>query len=179
MVSTPKGSTPGPEIARITSNVSSINPPAIPPARVASHDIHSEKARSIDHPRHSQDLESIASNEGDDSYPEGGLQAWSVVFGSFCAMLAALGTMNTIGVYQAYISLHQLSNYTESEISWIFSMYSFLSFFGGVQIGPYFDVKGPRLLVFAGSIFLVASTLLLGVCKGGCYVAGNFNGSRH
>lgn len=29
------------------------------------------------------------------TYPEGGLQAWLVVLGSFCAMLAAFGMMNT------------------------------------------------------------------------------------
>lgn len=31
-------------------------------------------------------------------YPEGGLSAWLVVFGSFCGLLAALGIMNTIGM---------------------------------------------------------------------------------
>lgn len=72
--------------------------------------------------------------------------------------------MNTLGVFQAYLSTHQLSMYEESEISWIFSVYSFLSFFGGVQVGPIFDAKGPRLLVFLGSVLLVASTLLLSVC---------------
>lgn len=33
---------------------------------------------------------------GDDTvYPEGGLQAWLVVFGSFCGMLSAFGFMNS------------------------------------------------------------------------------------
>lgn len=68
------------------------------------------------------------------------------------------------GIYQAYVATHQLSDYTESQISWIFSMYSFLSFFCGVQIGPYFDAKGPRLLVFVGSVCLIACTQLLGIC---------------
>src|ERR1700728_1443904 len=43
------------------------------------------------------------------TYPEGGLRAWLVVFGSWCAMLAALGTMNTLGAFQSYIITHQLS----------------------------------------------------------------------
>ncbi|KAG9822021.1 putative MFS monocarboxylate transporter, partial [Aureobasidium melanogenum] len=34
----------------------------------------------------------------------------------------------------------------------------------GVQIGPYFDAKGPRLLVACGSISLVVCTQLLGIC---------------
>lgn len=168
MTATRKGSTPGPEINRDLPNISSLNPPAI----VTSYGYLHEKSHAVDesaeYGRHARSELS----QSYVSYPEGGLEAWLVVFGSFCAMLAALGTMNTIGVYQAYVSTHQLSNYTESEVSWIFSMYSFLSFFGGVQVGPYFDAKGPRLLVFVGSVFLVASTLLLGICTGETHSCG-------
>ena len=49
-------------------------------------------------------------------YPEGGLQAWLVVVGSFCGLLAALGIMNTIGVYQSYLAEHQLSGWTDPNI---------------------------------------------------------------
>lgn len=58
-----------------------------------------------------------------------------------------------------------MSHYDESTIGWIFSVYTFLSFFCGIQIGPIFDAYGPRLLVLAGNILLIASMLLLGVCK--------------
>lgn len=100
------------------------------------------------------------------TYPEGGLRAWLVVFGSFSGMLAAFGMMNTIGTFQAYLSTHQLSDYSEGTIGWIFGLYVFLAFFCGIQIGPVFDAKGPRLLVFAGTVFLLASSLLLGLCTG-------------
>ena len=72
--------------------------------------------------------------------------------------------MNSIGVYHSYIAEHQLKDYSESSVSWIFSMYVFLSFFCGLQIGPIFDAHGPRLLVLAGSILLCASMFLLGEC---------------
>ena len=68
-------------------------------------------------------------------YPEGGLRAWLVVLGSFSGMFACFGYMNTIGIYQAYISHHQLASYSESSIGWIFSVYIFLSFGGGIYIG--------------------------------------------
>ena len=71
-----------------------------------------------------------------------------------------------MGIFQAYLATHQLSRYSESTIGWIFSVYTFLSFFCGIQIGPIFDVYGPRFLVLAGNILLVASMLLLGVCEG-------------
>jgi MFS family permease len=72
--------------------------------------------------------------------------------------------MNTVGIYHAYISTHFLSAYSESTVSWIFSMYVFLSFFCGLQIGPIFDAHGPRWLVLAGSVLICASMFLLGLC---------------
>ncbi|QIW97035.1 hypothetical protein AMS68_002553 [Peltaster fructicola] len=97
-------------------------------------------------------------------YPEGGRQAWLVVLGSFASMTAGFGYMNSIGVYQAYLASNQLSTYSEGSIGWIFSMYVFLSFFCGVQIGPVFDSHGPKWLIAAGSACLLASIFLLSIC---------------
>ena len=71
-------------------------------------------------------------NAAEVTYPGGGLKAWSVVFGSFCGMLSAFGLMNTVGTFQAYLSTHQLSSYSESTVGWIFSLYIFLAFFCGL-----------------------------------------------
>lgn len=79
-------------------------------------------------------------------------------------MVAGFGLMNSIGIYQAYLSQHQLAEYSESTIGWIFSLYIFLAFFCGLQIGPVFDAKGPRFLVAAGTGFLLLCIFLLGVC---------------
>lgn len=43
-------------------------------------------------------------------------------------------------------------------------MYCFISFFGGVQIGPVFDAKGPFWLLVGGSGMLCLSLLLVGLC---------------
>ncbi|KAK5141558.1 hypothetical protein LTR04_002552, partial [Oleoguttula sp. CCFEE 6159] len=128
-------------------------------------------------PGASPSLASDKSNAADDEtkeavpYPEGGLQGWLVVLGSFCGMLAAFGLMNSVGTFQAYLSTHQLAAYSESQIGWIFSVYVFLAFFCGIQIGPVFDAKGPRLLVLVGSVLLVAKywhfMLVFGLV-GGC-----------
>jgi MFS family permease len=108
---------------------------------------------------------SIYSAGEDVGYPEGGLRAWLVVFGSFCGMLASFGFMNTIGVFQTYLTQNQLKDYPESTIGWIFSFYVFLAFFGGLQIGPVFDAKGPFWLIVSGSVLLVAATMLIGLCS--------------
>ena len=99
----------------------------------------------------------------DNTYPEGGLAAWLVVFGSFSGMVASFGVLNTVGTFQAYLSTHQLAKHSPSSIGWIFSIYAFLTFFCGVQIGPVFDAKGPRWLVAAGSLFLFAG--MMGVAE--------------
>ncbi|KAJ5287671.1 hypothetical protein N7478_003357 [Penicillium angulare] len=97
-------------------------------------------------------------------YPEGGKEAWLVVLGSFLGLFGSLGLVNTIGTFQAYISSHQLKDYSSGDIGWIFGMYAFLVFFCGVQIGPIFDARGPRMLVLAGSICEMAFIILLGFC---------------
>ena len=101
------------------------------------------------------------------TYPEGGLRAYLVVLGSFSGMVASFGLMNTIGTFQAYLSTHQLSDYSPSTVGWIFSLYIFLAFFCGVQIGPIFDSKGARLLVLSGSVCLVAGMMGVASSTGG------------
>ncbi|CAH0000081.1 unnamed protein product [Clonostachys byssicola] len=111
------------------------------------------------------DVENSSRLSEDISYPEGGLQAWIVVFGSFCAMGAVFGLINTSAVFESYFKENQLRTYTHSEIGWIFSLYLFLVFFVGILVGPIFDRFGPRFLVGAGSILIVASLMLLSLSK--------------
>ena len=97
------------------------------------------------------------------AFPEGGLRAWLVVLGSFSGMTASFGILNSAGTFQAYLSTHQLVHESPSAVGWIFSLYAFLTFFCGVQIGPVFDAYGPRWLVFAGSVFLFGG--MMGVAE--------------
>ncbi|KAG0132928.1 major facilitator superfamily domain-containing protein [Tuber indicum] len=99
------------------------------------------------------------------TYPEGGRKAWSVVLGSFCGMVASFGIMNTIGTFQAHLSEHQLRGYEEGHIGWIFSVYAFISFVGGIQIGPIFDCYGPKWLLVSGTVSMVASLTLTSVSQ--------------
>ncbi|KAL9025140.1 MAG: hypothetical protein Q9196_005991 [Gyalolechia fulgens] len=101
--------------------------------------------------------ESPSDAQADGTYPDGGWPAWLVVLGSFSGMLASFGLMNTIGTFQAYLITHQLADESPSAVGWIFSIYAFLAFGCGLQIGPVFDAKGPRWLVFGGTVCLVVS----------------------
>lgn len=107
-----------------------------------------------------------ASNATDLEFPEGGLEAWLVVFGAFCAMLSVFGLINTAAVFESYFSENQLRDYSSSEIGWIFSLYLFIVFFVGIQVGPVFDKYGPKLMVAVGGVLIGSSLLILSVCEG-------------
>jgi hypothetical protein len=113
-----------------------------------------------------QSTHALTLREDENFYPEGGLQAWLVVFGSVCSLLAALGVMNTLGSFQAYISRNQLREYSEGQIGWVFSVYACFAFGFGVIVGPVFDKHGARWLMLGGSAGVVTSLMLLGVCEG-------------
>ncbi|KAL8703130.1 MAG: hypothetical protein Q9201_003689 [Fulgogasparrea decipioides] len=93
------------------------------------------------------------------AYPEGGRRAWLVVLGSFSGMVASFGLLNTIGTFQAYLSTHQLAHVSPSAVGWIFSICVFLAFGCSLQIGPIFDAKGPKWLVFGGTVCLVVGMI--------------------
>jgi MFS family permease len=178
-----KGSTPGPittpnQLTRVNTFPNAEF--TIPPSDLPSNNL--SKCRSVptrsadaqaqesskENERHypvneDEETRSVAS-QNEESYPEGGLAGWGCVLGSFMGLVAALGMMNSVGVFHSYLAENQLEGFSESTISWIFSMYIFLSFFCGLQIGPIFDAHGPRWLVFAGSILLCLSMFLLGIC---------------
>ncbi|KAL5336013.1 major facilitator superfamily domain-containing protein [Aspergillus crustosus] len=90
-------------------------------------------------------------------FPDGGLQAWLVVLGSWCAMIPPMGLINTIGVLHAWTGTHQLKEYSESKIGWVFGTYAFFLYFGAAQIGPIFDSRGILPVIIPGSIGLVVS----------------------
>ncbi|ROV95828.1 hypothetical protein VSDG_05177 [Cytospora chrysosperma] len=98
------------------------------------------------------------------TFPEGGLAGWLAVCGSFCAMLSVFGIINSSAVFESYFSTHQLKEYSTSQLGWIFSLYLFIVFFVGIQVGPIFDRHGPRWLVGMGSLFMVLSLMLVGLC---------------
>ncbi|KAK8859484.1 major facilitator superfamily domain-containing protein [Apiospora arundinis] len=100
----------------------------------------------------------------EDTFPESGPKAWSVVFASWCIILSVYGPINSAGVFEAYFSQHQLKDFDASTRGWIFSVNLFLVFFAGMQVGPTFDRYGPRWLAVIGSILIVTSQMLLGLC---------------
>ncbi|KAH8808879.1 major facilitator superfamily domain-containing protein [Xylogone sp. PMI_703] len=114
--------------------------------------------------KHDSDSPNNGAVDNKDDFPEGGLKAWSVVLGSFCASFSVFGIINCSSVLYDWMQTHQLKNYSPSQISWIFGFELFATFFFGAPIGPIFDAYGPRWLLLLGSVLLTLSMMLLGSC---------------
>ena len=80
--------------------------------------------------------QALASASPDD-FPEGGLRAWLVVLGAWCAMIPSMGLLNTLGTLDAWTSTHQLKGYSHSSIGWIYGAYSFFLYIAGAQAGVF------------------------------------------
>lgn len=107
----------------------------------------------------------LPKSEQAEAYPDGGLRAWGVVLGSFCATFAGIAMVNSSGAYQSWISLNELRNVDPGPIGWIFSFHNFCTFFGGLFVGPVFDAKGPQRLSIIGGGLVLLMYLGLGLCK--------------
>jgi MFS family permease len=118
----------------------------------------------------------------DTKYPEGGIEAWSVVLGAWCAMIPSMGLLNSLGILHAWTNNHQLANYSESSIGWIYGAYGFFLYAAGAQtgksvlspleyctekvLGPIFDTYGPRYVIIPGSVGIVVALICLSFSEG-------------
>jgi MFS family permease len=111
---------------------------------------------------------------------ESSLAVWICVFGSFLFLMPTFGTssatvqtislnllgmMQSVGIYQSYLELNQLSDYTAGEIGWIPGMYIFLSMLMAIQVGPVLDQHGPFAVSIIGGGGTVIMFILLAECK--------------
>jgi hypothetical protein len=100
------------------------------------------------------------------TYPEGGRDGWLVVLGAFCGLTASLGIYNTSGVFSVVIAEIILPEESPSTLGWLFSIFAFVNWVFGVQVGPTFDAIGPRALLIAGTICTTVGIFSLSACTG-------------
>lgn len=67
-------------------------------------------------------------------FPEGGLEAWLVVFGGFCAQFCTFGVINCVGVFVEYYVSGPLKMYDASQVSWITSVQTFFMIFSSTFV---------------------------------------------
>ncbi|KAK2836955.1 hypothetical protein FQN49_006553 [Arthroderma sp. PD_2] len=94
------------------------------------------------------------------AYPDGGVEAWTVVFGGFCALFVSFGWINCVGIFQDYYQAHDLKSYSPSSVAWITSLEIFMMYLVAPACGKGFDNFGPRYLLIGGSAFHVFGLMM-------------------
>ncbi|TFK46696.1 MFS general substrate transporter [Heliocybe sulcata] len=106
----------------------------------------------------------IAAIATEDDFPDGGLQAWTIVLGSMCVNAATFGLVNAWGTFQAYYTQTLLPDTSASSLAWIGSIQYSLVFFPGLVSGRLFDLGYFRLPFTLASILLLVATFLTAEC---------------
>ncbi|KAG2742012.1 MFS general substrate transporter [Suillus brevipes Sb2] len=100
-----------------------------------------------------------------DEFPEGGLAAWTTVFGSFLVQFCGFGYATSFGVYQDFYTQHYLTKQTSSAISWIGSLNMFLVTSIGLVSGSLYDRGYFYHLMIVGSLLQSFSLFMLSLSK--------------
>lgn len=125
------------------------------------------KLESIDKHEENNDEKDIMANfvaSDDRFYPEGGIKAYTVVFGAFTGLVPVFGAFNMTSVIETYLQNHQLKDQTTTAIGWIFSLFQFMTCFTSIFSGFIFDNYGCKSLMITGTILYFLSLFLMGEC---------------
>ncbi|ODV86350.1 hypothetical protein CANARDRAFT_196451 [[Candida] arabinofermentans NRRL YB-2248] len=98
-------------------------------------------------------------------YPDGGVRAYLVVFGSFLGLTVDFGIVNSIGAIQAYLNLHQFKNVSTSVTSLIFSLFTFFTYASIILSGSMFDELGARIPMAIGIVLFFIGFFACGSCN--------------
>ncbi|RYP42206.1 hypothetical protein DL767_000370 [Monosporascus sp. MG133] len=93
-------------------------------------------------------------------FPDGGLEAWLVVFGGWCALFCTFGLVNCVGVFVEYYVNGPLASYGASTVTWITSVQAALMTGGNVIFGRLFDNYGPRWLLLGGTVVYIFGLMM-------------------
>lgn len=100
-----------------------------------------------------------------DVVPDGGLQAWLVVAGTFLMIMTNFGLLTSYGIFQAYYTSHQLAHLSASTVSWIGSLQTFCILGGSFLFGKLSDDYGARWILVSGSVLTLCSLLGVSFCS--------------
>ncbi|PYH96097.1 MFS general substrate transporter [Aspergillus ellipticus CBS 707.79] len=98
-----------------------------------------------------------------DPPPDGGVVAWGVVLGAWCALFCSFGWINSIGAFQTYYETTLLTGYSASTISWIPSLEVFFMLVMGPVVGSLSDIIGPRWVLLGGSFLHVFGLMMASI----------------
>lgn len=92
-------------------------------------------------------------------YAEGGLKAWTTVFGAACIIFVSFGYLASFGIYVTYYLQVLLRGRTADEIAWIGSLQMFFLFGGAIFGGSLGDKWGVEVSISTALAFFVTRVL--------------------
>ncbi|KAH7025091.1 riboflavin transporter MCH5 [Microdochium trichocladiopsis] len=101
-----------------------------------------------------------APTNDDDDYPDGGLAAWSVVFGAWCAFLCTFGMFNCSGIFVQVYHDDILRDSSLALISWIPAIQGFAMDSSTAAVGRAFDSYGHRWLLYSGTLIFILGLMM-------------------
>lgn len=105
----------------------------------------------------------VALAENDESFPDGGFQAWRTALGGFLSFIASIGYLSGQSVFQSYFKAVVLPDSSSSDIAWISSVQIWGCFFFGIGSGTLSDKYGPALPLALGTFFMVFGNMMSSV----------------
>jgi MFS family permease len=96
--------------------------------------------------------------------PEGGLEAWLQVLGSWVLLVDTWGLINSFGVFQTYYENDLLSSKSASDISWIGSLQGALLMLVGPISGPLYDAGYFREVLWVGLFLIILGQFMTSLC---------------
>ncbi|KAG7856382.1 hypothetical protein KL939_004034 [Ogataea angusta] len=97
-------------------------------------------------------------------YPDGGFKAYSTVFASLMGLVCSFGLMNSTGAIESYLEKNTLKTTPTTTISWIFAIYTFLTFGCNLFSGALFDTFGAKKVAIPGALLVCAGLLATANC---------------
>ena len=98
-------------------------------------------------------------------YPDGGLKANTIVLACWIGFVSNFGLVNSTGAIESRVQQYILTENTATEISWIFSIFSFVAFGCNLISGRLFDKYGAKTISIIGSILLVGGLFATANCR--------------
>ena len=109
--------------------------------------------------------ETRVENRIETDVPDGGLQAWLQVLGSWVIAVDTWGVVNSYGVFQTYYGRELLAGRSASDLSWVGSLQAALLMMVGPIAGPAYDSGYFRHLLWAGLFLILLGQFMTSLCE--------------
>ncbi|KAJ4155955.1 hypothetical protein LMH87_001175 [Akanthomyces muscarius] len=99
-----------------------------------------------------------------DEKKEFGLHGTLTLVGAFAGFFCTVGFFNSFGLFESYYQSHQLADESQSTISWLAAVSTFLLYSGSIVCGSLLDAFGPMVMIYLGAFGTVLCPMMLSLC---------------